>query len=58
MSKISKRRRAAGTATAYADLLENRIRILGPDHSDTLTTQNNLAHWRTTAESDGTGAVG
>ncbi|MFI0813193.1 hypothetical protein [Streptomyces echinatus] len=56
MSKISKRRRADGTATA--DLLEDRIRILGPDHPDTLTTQNNLAHWRTAAESDGTGAVG
>ncbi|MET0236075.1 MAG: tetratricopeptide repeat protein, partial [Kibdelosporangium sp.] len=29
-----------------ADLLSDQLRILGPDHPHTLTTRNNLAHWR------------
>jgi hypothetical protein len=27
-------------------LLTDRLRILGPDHPHTLTTQRNLAYWR------------
>ena len=26
-------------------LLEDQVRVLGPDHPDTLRTRNNLAHW-------------
>jgi Tetratricopeptide repeat len=26
-------------------LLEDRVRVLGPDHRDTLVTRNNLATW-------------
>ena len=36
----------AGPATAFEQLLTDRLRVLGPDHSDTLTTRNNLASWR------------
>ncbi|MEV7395297.1 tetratricopeptide repeat protein, partial [Streptomyces sp. NPDC091215] len=31
---------------AFAELLDDRLRVLGPDHPDTLTTRNNLAYWR------------
>ncbi|MGW9115120.1 serine/threonine-protein kinase [Streptomyces sp. NPDC055663] len=37
---------AAGAASAFAELLEARSRVLGPDHADTLTARHNLAHWR------------
>ena len=30
----------------YAELLPDMVRILGPDHPDTLTTRALLAHWR------------
>nr|WP_232234060.1 tetratricopeptide repeat protein [Micromonospora chokoriensis] len=36
----------AGAATAYADLLTDRLQVLGPDHPDTLTTRTNLAYWQ------------
>jgi hypothetical protein len=32
-------------ATQFAQLLDDRVRVLGPDHPDTLLTRNNLAHW-------------
>jgi hypothetical protein len=35
----------AGARDQYAALLSDRVRVLGPDHSDTLTTRHNLAHW-------------
>ena len=35
-----------GHATAYEELLADQLRVLGPDHPDTLTTRNNLAYWR------------
>ncbi|MFE5793948.1 tetratricopeptide repeat protein [Streptomyces sp. NPDC056503] len=37
---------AAGAADAYTELLTDRLRILGPDHPDTLTARHNLATWR------------
>jgi hypothetical protein len=37
---------AAGAAAAFADLLTDRLRVLGPDHPDTLTTRHELAYWR------------
>jgi hypothetical protein len=36
----------AGAATAFGQLLSDRLRVLGPNHPDTLTTRHNLAHWR------------
>lgn len=42
-----------GATTTYAELLEDYLRVLGPDHPHTLITRNNLAHWRERAgESD------
>ena len=41
-----RRREAAGAAAALEELLTDRLRVLGPDHPETLTTRNNLAHWR------------
>ncbi|MEU0992190.1 tetratricopeptide repeat protein [Streptomyces sp. NPDC005953] len=37
---------AVGAAEAFAELLTDRLRVLGPDHPDTLTTRSNLARWR------------
>ncbi|MFF3787694.1 tetratricopeptide repeat protein, partial [Streptomyces sp. NPDC001933] len=37
---------AAGAATRFEELLADRVRVLGPDHPDTLTTRHNLAYWR------------
>ncbi|GHF46074.1 hypothetical protein GCM10010359_55670 [Streptomyces morookaense] len=37
---------ASGAATALAELLDDRVRVLGPDHPDTLNTRHNLARWR------------
>lgn len=35
-----------GAAAAFAELMEDEMRVLGPDRPDTLTTRNNLAHWQ------------
>ncbi|MBO4164420.1 tetratricopeptide repeat protein [Micromonospora antibiotica] len=49
-SKIARRRGEAGdpagAAAAYEELLADAVRILGPDHRNTLGTRNNLAVWR------------
>jgi len=42
--------------SAYEQLLTDQLRILGPDHPDTLITRGNLARWRGVA-GDPTGAV-
>ncbi|MFD5833910.1 tetratricopeptide repeat protein, partial [Streptomyces collinus] len=39
-----------GAADAFAALLDDFIRVLGPDHSDTLAARHSLAHWRGRAE--------
>ncbi|WP_460429080.1 tetratricopeptide repeat protein [Amycolatopsis oliviviridis] len=36
----------AGAATAYEELLADRLRVLGPDHPDTLAARSNHATWR------------
>jgi hypothetical protein len=36
----------AGAVAAFEELLADHLRVLGPDHPNTLTTRNNLAHWR------------
>ncbi len=36
----------AGAATATEELLADRVRVLGPDHPNTLITRNNQARWR------------
>ncbi|MFE2039163.1 hypothetical protein ACFXBB_39285 [Streptomyces scopuliridis] len=36
----------AGAVEAFADLVADSLRVLGPDHPDTLTARNNLAFWR------------
>ncbi|MGW2112625.1 tetratricopeptide repeat protein, partial [Streptomyces sp. NPDC001948] len=41
---------AAGAAAAFEELLADRLRVLGPDHPDTLTTRSNLAYWRWRAQ--------
>jgi Tetratricopeptide repeat len=46
----------AGAAAAYEELLADRLRVLGPDHPDTLTTRNNLAGLRGVA-GDAAGAA-
>jgi len=33
-------------AAALEHLLIEFLRVLGPDHPDTLTTRSNLAYWR------------
>lgn len=33
-------------AAAFEQLLTDQVRVLGPDHPDTLTTRGNLAYWR------------
>ncbi|MEU6090882.1 hypothetical protein ABZ865_29630 [Streptomyces sp. NPDC047085] len=38
-------RDAAGAAYAYAELLNSQRQILGPDHTDTLTTLRNMTYW-------------
>ncbi|MFI0901340.1 FxSxx-COOH system tetratricopeptide repeat protein [Streptomyces sp. NPDC020983] len=40
---------AAGAAAAFAELLQDRLRVLGPDrpdHPDILASRHNLAFWR------------
>ncbi|MGH3985454.1 MAG: tetratricopeptide repeat protein [Pseudonocardiaceae bacterium] len=36
----------AGAAAALEQLLADVLRVLGPDHPDTLATRHNLAYWR------------
>jgi hypothetical protein len=36
----------ASAATAFAELLTDRLRVLGPDHPHTLTTRSKLTYWR------------
>ncbi|MCK9932528.1 tetratricopeptide repeat protein, partial [Frankia sp. Mgl5] len=35
-----------GAAAAFAHLLNDQLRVLGPDHPSTLTIRNNLTYWR------------
>ena len=35
-----------GAAEAFAELLNDRLRVLGPNHPDTLATRHNLAYFR------------
>ncbi|WP_368086585.1 tetratricopeptide repeat protein [Leifsonia sp. CL154] len=35
-----------GAITQFEHLLADRLRVLGPDHPDTLSTRSNLAYWR------------
>ncbi|MFE6178837.1 hypothetical protein ACFQ8D_42610, partial [Streptomyces sp. NPDC056464] len=37
---------AVSAAIAFAELLPDLMRVLGPDHPHTLATRTNLAHWR------------
>ncbi len=39
-------RDAAGAAAAYEELLTDCLRVLGPDHINTLSTCGNIAHFR------------
>ena len=41
MSQARRKRRP----DQYQRLLEGRLRVLGPDHPDTLATRNNVALW-------------
>ena len=41
--------RAEEAITASQTLLTDQLRILGPDHPNTLNTRNNLQHLRTLA---------
>ena len=45
--------RVAEATTAYAALLGDLQRILGPDHPDTLATRNGLAACRAGRDRDG-----
>ena len=36
---------SAGAVVGFEALLTDFLRVLGPDHPDTLRTRNNLAHW-------------
>lgn len=40
---LARWRGEAGAAAAYKELLAERMRVLGRDHLDTLTTRDNLA---------------
>jgi hypothetical protein len=33
-------------AAAFEELLADRLRVLGPNHPDTLTTRHEIARWR------------
>ncbi|MFJ5695081.1 tetratricopeptide repeat protein [Arthrobacter sp. NPDC093125] len=35
----------AGALTQFRELLDDQLRVLGPDHPDTLGTRSNLASW-------------
>ena len=45
-----------GAITAFEQLLTDRLRVLGPDHPDTLITRSNIALWRGEA-GDPAGAI-
>jgi hypothetical protein len=47
---------ASGAATAFAQLLEDRLRIQGPDHPNTLASRRSLALWREVAADAALGA--
>lgn len=34
-----------GAVAAFEELPTDRLRVLGPDHPDTLTTRDNLVYW-------------
>ena len=36
---------ASGARDQYAALLPDRVRVLGPDHPNTLITRRNLTYW-------------
>ncbi|MEW2266103.1 tetratricopeptide repeat protein, partial [Streptomyces sp. NPDC047868] len=36
----------AGAAAAFAELLRDRTRVLGPDHPDTLSARHQLAYYQ------------
>jgi hypothetical protein len=42
---------APAKISTMQDLLDDRLRVLGPDHPHTLNTRHNFAHWRGRAES-------
>ncbi len=42
-----------GAARAFAELLNDQVRVLGPDHPDTLTTRHDLAFWQKELRDDG-----
>jgi hypothetical protein len=44
-------REEASAATALKDVLTNQLRVLGPDHPDTLTTRSWLTYWHGQANS-------
>jgi hypothetical protein len=37
--------RVKEAVTQFQQLLTDRTRVLGPDHSETVITRNNLAYW-------------
>jgi hypothetical protein len=39
----------AGAVAAFEALLTDRLRVLGPDHPDTLANRNILTYWREVA---------
>ena len=43
----------AQAAAQYRDLLADYLRVLGPDHPETLTARGNLAYWQDRRDSDG-----
>ncbi|MGW8719002.1 hypothetical protein ACWGNR_06780, partial [Streptomyces althioticus] len=43
---------------ALAELLTDRLRVRGPDHSDTLKTKNELAYWLAVRQGQAGDAVG
>ena len=45
----------AGAEAEYRDVLAARLRVLGPDHPDTLTTRHQVA-WEMAARGDHAGA--
>jgi hypothetical protein len=43
----------AQAADQFRGLLDDYLRVLGPDHPDTLTTRDQLAYWQDTRAGDG-----
>ncbi|MDQ0616779.1 tetratricopeptide repeat protein [Arthrobacter globiformis] len=46
----------AGAISQFRELLDDQLRVLGPDHPDTLSTRSNLAFW-TGQAGDPAGAI-